>query len=159
MATTRPISNSNTTSKSQGQISSREHELYNSQENLTENHNSILPTIYISIYGPYYDCALFYPNVYALSSCPLLIHHTSTLRPPYHVHVPWHHTSLISIIHMCTMCTPWGTYVPWCHSISRLFLILLDPKSFQTALDFFRPMISCHVTSQSRTLSLSLVID
>ena len=30
-----------------GQISSREHELCNSQENLTGNYNSILPTIYI----------------------------------------------------------------------------------------------------------------
>ena len=30
-----------------GQISSGEHELCNSQENLTGNHNSILPTIYI----------------------------------------------------------------------------------------------------------------
>ena len=30
-----------------GEISSREHELCNSQENLTGNYNSILPTIYI----------------------------------------------------------------------------------------------------------------
>ena len=37
------------------------------QENSTGNYNSILPTIYISIYGLYYDCT-FYPNVYALSS-------------------------------------------------------------------------------------------
>jgi len=48
VATTRPISNSSTSNKSQGQISSREHKLYNSQENLTGNHNSILPTIYIN---------------------------------------------------------------------------------------------------------------
>ena len=47
MATTRPISNSSTTSKSQRWISSEEHELCNLQENLTGNHNSILPTIYI----------------------------------------------------------------------------------------------------------------
>jgi len=31
-----------------GGISSREHKLCNSQENSTENHNSILPTIYIN---------------------------------------------------------------------------------------------------------------
>ena len=53
-------------------------------------------------------------------------------------------SSLISIIHVYTMCTPWGILVSWCHfnlvSLSRLFLILLDPKSFQTALDFSRPM-------------------
>jgi len=37
----------------------------------------------------------------------------------------------------------------------RLFPILLDLKSFQTALDSSRLMISCHVTSQSRAFSLS----
>ena len=46
---------------------------------------------------------------------------------------------LISAIHVHTMCTPWGTHVPWCHLLtltpSRLFPILLDPKSFQTALN------------------------
>ena len=63
--------------------------------------------------------------------------------------------SLISIIHVCTMYIPWGTHVPWRHPNPRLFLILLDPKSFQTTLDFFRPMTSCHVTSQSYALSFS----
>jgi len=48
-------SNSSTTSKSQRWISSGEHKLCNSQENLIENHNSILPTIYISVLGPCYD--------------------------------------------------------------------------------------------------------
>ena len=37
----------------------------------------------------------------------------------------------------------------------RLFLILLDPKSFQTALDYSRPIISYHMTSQSCAFSLS----
>ena len=78
MTTTRPISNSNTTSKSQGQISSRKHELYNSQENLTGNYNSILPTIYISVLGPYYDFSIPIlmsipcPHVhYSSASCPI----------------------------------------------------------------------------------------
>ena len=62
---------------------------------------------------------------------------------------------LISVDHTCTMCTPWGTHIPWCYPISRLFLILLDPKFFQTTLDSSRPMTSCHVTSQSCALSLS----
>jgi len=35
------------TSKSQRWISSGEHELCNSQENLTKNYNSVLPTIYM----------------------------------------------------------------------------------------------------------------
>ena len=122
---------------------------------MTGNHNSILLTIYISIHGPCYNCALSYPNVHALSLCPLLIYYAFTSRPPYYVYVPWCHTSLISIIHACIMCTPWRTHVPWCHSISRLFLIFLNPKSFQTTLDSPRSMTSCHVTSQSRTLSLS----
>jgi len=124
-----------------------------SQENLTGNYNSILPTIYISIYGLYYDCALFYPNVHTLSSYPLFIHHMSILRPPCHVHVPWCYTSLISIIHVCTICTLWGTYVSWRYSIFRLFLIFLDPKFFQTALGLwhhvmwlpsYMPSLSCH---------------
>ena len=50
------------------EISSREYELCNLQENSTGNHNSILSTIYISNPGPCYDCALSYPNVYTLSS-------------------------------------------------------------------------------------------
>ena len=47
VVTTRPMSNSSTTSKSLRWISSGEHKLCNSQENLTGNHNSILLTIYI----------------------------------------------------------------------------------------------------------------
>ena len=50
VAITRPMSNSSTTSKSQRQISSRKHELCNLQENSIENHNNILPTIYITIH-------------------------------------------------------------------------------------------------------------
>jgi len=76
VATTRPISNSNTTSKSQGQISSRKHKLYNSQENLTGNHNSILPTIYISVLSLCYDfsmptlISILYPHIhYSSASC------------------------------------------------------------------------------------------
>ena len=46
VATTRPMSNSSTTSKSQEWISSGEHKLCNSQENSIKNYNHILPTIY-----------------------------------------------------------------------------------------------------------------
>ena len=45
------------TSKSQGQISSREYKLYNLQENSTGNYNSILLTIYITIPGLCYNYA------------------------------------------------------------------------------------------------------
>ena len=37
----------------------------------------------------------------------------------------------------------------------RLFLIILDSKFFQTALDYSRPIISYHMTSQSCAFSLS----
>ena len=42
-----------------------------SQENSIENHNSILPAIYISIHGLCYDCVLSYPNVHYLSTMHL----------------------------------------------------------------------------------------
>ena len=48
VATTRPVSNSSTSNKSQEWISSGKHELCNSQENSIGNHNNILPTIYIN---------------------------------------------------------------------------------------------------------------
>ena len=71
--------NSSTTSKSQRQISSGEHELCNSQENLIGNHNSILLTIYIKYSWSVlrlYICCVSYLNVHALFSC-------SITHPPY----------------------------------------------------------------------------
>jgi len=75
VATTRPMSNNSTTSKSQRWISSGKHKLYNSQENSTGNYNSILPTIYITY--PWSMlwlciCCASYSNFHALSLCPLL---------------------------------------------------------------------------------------
>ena len=93
MATTRPMSNSSTISKSLRQISSGEHKLCNSQENSTENYNSILPTIYITY--PWsvlwlHICYVSYPNVHALFSCPLLIYlisyYSSTIYLPQGQH-------------------------------------------------------------------------
>jgi len=66
-----------------------------------------------------------------------------------------------------TMCTPWGTHVPWRHLLtltpSRLFPILLDPKSFQTALDFITWLpghvlsIHCRLIITILTMSLAKV--
>ena len=53
VATTRLVFNSSTSNKSHREISSGEHELCNLQENSTENHNSILLTIYIT-----YPCVM-----------------------------------------------------------------------------------------------------
>ena len=69
VATTRPMSNSSTTSKSQSRISSGKHELCNSQENSTGNHNSILLTIYINYPQSMlqlYICCVSYSNVHVV---------------------------------------------------------------------------------------------
>ena len=76
---------------------------------------------------------------HASSSCPLLILHASILRPLCFPHVPWRHT--FNLCYTCahyvyTMRNPCSLMSsPNPSSISRLFLILLDSKSFQTALD------------------------
>ena len=93
----------------------------------------------------------------ALISIPLphvllLIHYTFTSRPPYHVHVLWHHTlySLSPCIHhVYTMRNPCPLTSLLILTLSILFLILLDPKSFQTALDYSSLY---HMTSRSHSL-------
>ena len=50
------------------------------QQNLTGNHNSILPTIYIKSSWSVLRLLYAYPNVHILSSCLLLIHHMSSSR-------------------------------------------------------------------------------
>jgi len=69
----------------------------------------------------------------------MFIHHASTLRPPCFLHVPWHHTFNLCytcVYHMYTMRNPCPLTSSLTLTPSRLFLILLDPKFFQTALDF-----------------------
>ena len=65
--------------------------------------------------------------------------HVFSIRPPCFLHVPWHHTFNLRCTcahHVYTMRNPYSlTSSPNPNSISRLFPILLDPKSFQTALD------------------------
>ena len=89
-----------------------------------------------SVLQQYYSC----PNVYASSSCPITHPRVFSLRPPCFLHVPWHHTFNLCCTcahHMYTMRNPCPlTSSPNPNSISRLFLILLDLKSFQTALDY-----------------------
>ena len=127
VATTRPISNSSTSNKSQEWISSGEYELCNLQENSIGNYNSILLTIYLSMV-----CAMtvhptlismLYPHVL------LLIHLMSTSRLACCIYVLWHYTLNPTlnlyhpyVHHIYIM----RNYVSWYHSISRLFLILLD---------------------------------
>ena len=73
-------------------------------------------------------------------SCPITHPHVFSIRPPCFLHVPWHHTFNLCYTcahHVYTMRNPCPlTSSPNPNSISRLFPILLDPKSFQTALDY-----------------------
>ena len=84
------------------------------------------------------------PKVHALSSCPITHPHVFFIRPPCFLYVPWHHTFNLRCTcahHVYTMRNPCPlTSSSNPNSISRLFPILLDPKSFQTVLDSSRPM-------------------
>ena len=92
-------------SKSQGWISSGEHELCNSQANLTKNYNSILPTIYMkfswSVLQLHIYCAS-YPKVHVSSiSAPCVhhvvamlhphVHYLSTSRLAYYIYMLWYY--------------------------------------------------------------------
>ena len=50
--------------------------------------SSIYITYRWSVLQQYYSC----PNIHASSSCPITHPHVFSLRPPYFLHVPWHHT-------------------------------------------------------------------
>jgi len=123
-----------------------------SQENLTGNHNSILLTIYISCLWSMLWLLYAYPNVHALSLCPLVIYLMSTSRPACCIHVLWHYTlnptlnfCCLYIHHVYTM----RNCILWRHFYSKLFPILLD---------HFRPydIMSCDFLV---TCLLSLIID
>ena len=92
--------------------------------------------------------SLYCSSIYTITSWSMLqqyvylmsIHHVSTLRLPCFLHVPWRHTFNLHCTcahHMYTMRNSCPlTSSPNPNSIFRLFPILLDPKSFQTALDY-----------------------
>jgi len=78
------------------------------------------------------------PYVHASSSCPITYPHVFSLRPPYCIHVPWHHTFNLHCTctyHVYIIRNPCPLTSSLTLSPSRLFLILLDPKFFQTVLD------------------------
>ena len=102
-----------------------------------------------------------YYNVHALSSCPITHLHMFSLRPPCFLHVPWHHTfnlcctcahHVYTIRNHCSL-TSLLTLTP-----SRLFPILLDPKFFQTVLDFIT-WLPDHVLSIRCRLIIILTIS
>ena len=97
-----------------------------------------LATLLLYIYYYIVVCAITI-FIWPLSLCLYLM---SITHPPYiylKATICPDVIPLISAIHVYTMCIPWGTHVLWRHLLtltpSRLFLIHLDPKSFQTTLD------------------------
>ena len=135
------MSNNNTTSKSQRQISSGEHKLCNSQENSTGNHNSILLTIYITIHSPCYNYASCCSNHSSLKdkwshneqSSPMgyqvksggitreLDKEPSLYCSSIYINTMWSMLQqcvyLMSIHHASTSRPPYHIYVPWCHTL------------------------------------------
>ena len=98
--------------------------------------------LYLYKYKVVHATTICFPHVHhhASTSCPLLILHVFSIRPPCFLHVPWRHTFNLHCTcahHVYTMRNPCPLMSsPNPNSISRLFPILLDPKSFQTALDY-----------------------
>ena len=93
------------------------------------------------------ELSLYCSSIYTTTSWSMLqqcvylisIYYASTLRPPCFPHVPWHHIFDLCYTcahHVYTIRNPYPlTSSPNPNSISRFFPILLNPKSFQTALD------------------------
>ena len=107
---------------------------------------------------PSLHCSSIYTNYMwsMLQQCVYLmsIHHVSILRPPCSLHVPWCHTFNLHYTcahHVYTMRNPCPLTSSLTLTPSRLFPILLDPKSFQTALDYSS---FYHITSRSHALHL-----
>jgi len=81
-------------------------------------------------------------SIWPLSLCVILISithpHMFSIRLPCFLHVPWYHTFNLRCTcthHVYTMRNPCPLISLLTLTPSRLFLILLDPKSFQTTLD------------------------
>ena len=100
------------------------------QENSTRSPCCIAPLYILLHRGPCYN------NVF--TSCPITHPHVFSLRPPYFLHVFWRHTFNLCytcVYHVYTMRNPCSLMSLLTLTPSRLFPIILDPKSFQTTLD------------------------
>ena len=98
----------------------------------------ISTTIYTILFWSVLQHYITDPKVHALSSCPITHPHVFSIRPLYFLHVSWCHTFNLCYTcahHMYTMRNPCPLMSLLTLTPSRLFLILLDPKSFQTVLD------------------------
>jgi len=100
------------------------------------------------------------PYVHVSASCPITHPHVFSLRPPCFLHVPWRHTFNLCCIcthHVYTMRNPCPLTSSLTLTPSRLFPILLDPKSFQTVLDFIT-WLPGHVLSIRCRLIITTVL-
>ena len=124
------------------------------QENSTRSPRCIAPLYILLHHGLCYNNVFTCPYVHTSSSCPITHPHVFSLRLLCFLHVPWHHTFNLHYTyahHVYTMRNPCPLMSSLTLTPSRLFLILLDPKSFQTTLDYSSLY---HMTSRSRTLHL-----
>ena len=84
------------------------------------------------------QCVYLMSIHHASTSYPITHPHVFFLRSPYFLYVPWCHTFNLRYIcahHVYTMRNPCPLTSSLTLTPSRLFPILLDPKSFQTVLD------------------------
>jgi len=102
------------------------------------------PSLHCSFIYITYKWSMLQQCVYLMSihhasiSCPITHPHVFSLRLPCFLHVPWRHTFNLRCTcahHVYTMRNPCPLTSLLTLTPSRLFPILLDPKSFQTALD------------------------
>jgi len=85
--------------------------------------------------------------------------HVFSIRPPCCIHVPWRHTFNFCCTcahHVYTMRNPCPLTSPLTLTPSRLFPILLDPKFFQTALDFITWLPSHMLSIRCRLINTIL---
>ena len=83
------------------------------------------------------QCVYLMSIHHASTSCPITHPHVFSIRPPYFLYVPWRHTLNLHCTcahYVYTMRNPCPLTSSLTLTPSRLFPILLDPKSFQTAL-------------------------
>ena len=142
MATTRPMSNSSTSNKSQGQISSGEYELCNSYKNLTGNHNSILPIIYISVLDLCYN--FFTPTLMSMP-CPH-VYYSSASYPITHLLCVYLKSSMPYTCALMSYPKPYSSsllsmHAPYVHHEETMLLTCsLTLLHLQTLPDPFRPL-------------------
>jgi len=104
------------------------------------------------------QCVYLMSIHHASTLCSITHSHMFSLRPLYFLHVPWCYTFNLRYTcayHVYTMRNPCSLMSFLTLTLSRLFPILLDPKSFQTVLasvtwlpghmHIFYPFVCCRL--------------